>query len=86
MFSYFAATMYGAVPNQHYPMATVMEDGYFQQNSLDVDENGILWEEQHNRVANAMSPPYERRQNTQHLCKYPILKLAKTVVNISPFR
>ena len=61
MFSYFAATMYGAVPTQHYPMATVMEDGYFQQNSLGVDENGILWEEQHNRVTNAMSPPYERR-------------------------
>ena len=53
--------MYGAVPNQYYPMATVMEDGYFQQDSLGFDENGILWDEQHNRVANTMSPPYESR-------------------------
>ena len=61
IFSCFAATMYGAVPNQYYPMATVMEDSYFQQDSLGVDENGILWDEQRNRVANTMSPPYESR-------------------------
>ena len=50
--------MYGAIPNQCYPMATVMEDGYGQNSSLGVDEQGILWDEQHNSIA---SPPYERR-------------------------
>ena len=52
--------MYGALPNQYYPMATVIEDGYAHQSSLGVDENGILWDDQYHHPS-AVSPPFERR-------------------------
>ena len=52
--------MYGALPNQYYPIATVLEDEYAHQSSLGVDEHGILWDDQYHQPS-AASLPLERR-------------------------